>query len=94
MSSYNELIGRGYEVYVGKIPKGEVDFVAIKNGRKEYYQVAYYLADVSVVEREFGAFSGIPDNFPKYVISMDKFDFPERVIITQKCPRFFDGKPN
>ena len=49
--------------------------ISVRNGKKEYYQVAYYLADVSVVEREFGAFSGIPDNFPKYVISMDKFDF-------------------
>ena len=85
---YNELIGRGYEVYVGKIPKGEVDFVAIKNGRKEYYQVAYYLADVSVVEREFGAFSGIPDNFPKYVISMDKFDFSREGIIHKNALAF------
>lgn len=85
---YNELIGRGYEVYVGKIPKGEVDFAAIKNGRKEYYQVAYYLADVSVVEREFGAFSGIPDNFPKYVISMDKFDFSREGIIHKNALAF------
>ena len=85
---YNELIGRGYEVYVGKIPRGEVDFVAIKNGRKEYYQVAYYLADASVVEREFGAFSKIPDNFPKYVISMDKFDFSREGIIHKNALAF------
>lgn len=50
--------------------------------------MAYYLADVSVVEREFGAFSGIPDNFPKYVISMDKFDFSREGIIHKNALAF------
>lgn len=38
---YNELRNRDYEVYVGKIPNGEVDFVAVKGDQREYYQVAY-----------------------------------------------------
>ena len=78
---YNELIYRGYDVKVGTLDKGEVDFVAIKDGNKIYIQVAYILADSSVVEREFGAYNNIQDNYPKYVITMDKFDFSQEGII-------------
>lgn len=69
---YNELIARGYQVYVGKTYKGEVDFIATKGEEKIYVQAAYLLADESVIEREFGAYKNIQDNYPKYVVSMDK----------------------
>ena len=69
---YNELISRGYQVYIGKTYKGEVDFIATKGEEKIYVQAAYLLADENVIEREFGAYKDIPDNYPKYVISMDK----------------------
>lgn len=85
---YNELLSRGYEVYVGKLPGGEVDFVALKNGKKEYYQVAYYLYDQKVIDREFGAYASIPDNYPKYVISMDKIDFSREGIIHLNALKF------
>lgn len=85
---YNELKNRDYEVYVGKIPNGEVDFVAVKGDKREYYQVAYYLAEQSVVDREFGAFSAIEDNYPKYVLSMDKHDFSRDGIIHKNMITF------
>lgn len=85
---YNELRNRNYEVYVGKIPNGEVDFVAVQGDKREYYQVAYYLADQSVTDREFGAFSAIADNYPKYVLSMDKFDFSRDGIIHKNVIAF------
>lgn len=85
---FNELSSRGYEVFVGKLPKGEIDFVAVKGQEKEYYQVAYYLYDQSVVEREFGAFRKIEDNYPKYVISMDKMDFSQDGIIHKNAVKF------
>ena len=77
---YNELLARGYEVFVGKTTKGEIDFVATRDGNIEYYQVAYLLATPEVTEREFGAFRAINDNYPKYVLSMDKFDFSQEGI--------------
>ena len=85
---FNELLIRGYEVYTGKIPNGEIDFVAVKDGKKEYYQVAYYLYDESVVKREFSVFSCITDNFPKYVISMDKIDMSRDGIIHMNIINF------
>lgn len=85
---YNELLNRGYEVYVGKIPKGEVDFAALKDGKKEYYQVAYYLYEQKVIDREFGAYKQIADNYPKYVISMDKMDFSRDGIIHRNAVDF------
>lgn len=85
---YNELRNRDYEVYVGKIPNGEVDFVAVKGDKREYYQIAYYLAEQSVVDREFGAFSAIADNYPKYVLSMDKHDFSRDGIIHKNMITF------
>jgi len=78
---FNELITRGYEVYIGKTKKGEIDFIATKTKEKIYFQVAYYLKDEKVIEREFGAFNDIDDNYPKYVLSMDKCDFSQNGII-------------
>ncbi|SCZ76439.1 ATP-binding protein [Acidaminobacter hydrogenoformans] len=72
---FNELIFRGYEVYVGKTRTGEVDFIAMNGDERHYYQIAYLLSDEDVVKREFGAYDGVKDNFPKYVLSMDRFDF-------------------
>lgn len=85
---YNELLVRGYEVYVGKTQKSEVDFVAVRDGKREYYQVAYLLASDEVVEREFGAYRCVEDNFPKYVISMDRLDFSREGIIHRNLTDF------
>ena len=78
---YNELITKGYNVYIGKTKKGEVDFIANKDNQIKYIQVAYLLADEKVIEREFGAFDAINDNYPKYVITLDKMDFSRNGII-------------
>ncbi len=69
-----ELLSRGYEVYVGKTYKGEVDFVAMKNGRKCFLQVSYIMESQETIQREFGAFSCIKDPSPKYVLSLDRID--------------------
>ncbi len=78
---YNELVYRGYDVTVGNVDNGEIDFIALKNGNKEYYQVCYYIVDENVMNREFGVYDNIKDNYPKYVISMDKFDMSQNGII-------------
>ncbi|MCI7402328.1 MAG: ATP-binding protein [Christensenella sp.] len=69
-----ELLSRGYEVYIGKTYKGEVDFVVIKNGRKCFIQVAYVMESEETIAREFSAFSPIKDASPKYVLSLDTID--------------------
>ena len=75
---YNELLARGYEVYVGKTKQGEIDFIATKTDEKIYIQFAYLLADENVIKREFGAFKKLNNNFPKYVISLDKQIFHKK----------------
>lgn len=72
---YNELISRGYEVFTGKTYKGEVDFVVIDGKQKCFIQVAYYLHGQETIEREFGAFNPISDASPKYVFSLDRFNY-------------------
>ena len=67
-----QQVSRGYQVYVGKTYKGEIDFIATRGDEKIYVQAAYLLTDEAVVEREFGAYRVVQDNYPKYVISMDK----------------------
>ncbi|MDE6565053.1 MAG: hypothetical protein K2L92_09540 [Muribaculaceae bacterium] len=68
---YLHLKGLGYKLTVGLLPNGEIDFVAEKNGKTVYFQVAYLIADDKTMEREFGNLLKIPDNYPKYVVSMD-----------------------
>lgn len=67
----NELLARGYKVYVGKTQKGEIDFVVMDGDKRCYIQVAYLMQDEATINREFGAFRAIDDSYPKYVISMD-----------------------
>lgn len=78
---YNELISRGYDVKIGNLEKAEIDFIATRFKEKIYIQVAYILADDSVIDREFGAYKDIEDNYPKYVLTMDKHDFSQEGII-------------
>ena len=78
---YNELLERGYDVYIGKTKNGEIDFIATKTEEKLYFQVAYLLEADKVQNREFGAFKEIEDNYPKYVLSLDKADFSREGII-------------
>ena len=78
---YNELIARGYKVNIGHIENGKIDFIATRFEEKIYLQVAYLLDNENVVEREFNAYKNIDDNYPKYVITMDKFDFSQNGII-------------
>ena len=78
---YNELIYRGYNVSVGNNNGKEIDFIATKYNKKEYYQVTYTLASKETEEREFGSYSNIDDNYPKYVISTDKLDYSQNGII-------------
>ena len=71
---YLELLRRGYHVTVGKNQDKEIDFVCDKRGEKLYIQVAYLLASEETIQREFGVYDTVRDNFPKYVVSMDEFD--------------------
>lgn len=71
---YNELIFKGYDVYIGKLKDAEVDFVAIKDKKIKYIQVSLYLNSEETINREFGAYKSIQDNYPKYVISLDDVD--------------------
>lgn len=78
---YNELLERGYDVYIGKTKDGEIDFMATKTEEKIYIQVTYLLESEKVINREFGAFEEIKDNYPKYVLSLDNTDFSREGII-------------
>lgn len=71
---YNELKTRRYTVFAGKTKTGEIDFVAIKDGKKCFIQVSYLLASETTIQREFGAYSKITDASPKYVMSLDRID--------------------
>ncbi|KIR02713.1 ATPase [Lachnospiraceae bacterium TWA4] len=77
---YMELLRHGYAVTVGKSGTKEVDFVCTKRNEKLYIQVSYLLADEQTIQREFGVYDSIKDNFPKYVVTMDELDMSQNGI--------------
>ncbi|MEL3906826.1 MAG: ATP-binding protein [Treponema sp.] len=85
---YIELRSRGYTVTIGKIKDKEIDFIAQKETELQYYQVAYTVGDAQTREREFGIYQLIKDNFPKYVLSMDRIDFSQNGIIHKNIMDF------
>ena len=66
---YLELLRQGYKVTFGKIRDYEVDFICKKDGTMVYIQVSYLLSD-----EKFTPLLEIKDNYPKYVITMDKIN--------------------
>ena len=70
---YFELLRRGYRVNVGKLGQREIDFVAEKNSRTVYVQVTASMTDAAVFEREMAPLRAIRDNYPKIVLTLDRF---------------------
>ena len=70
---YLELCRRGYTVYIGKTPDGEVDFVAERQGEKLYVQVTQEIHSEKTERREYERLLEIRDNYPKYVLRTDEF---------------------
>ena len=70
---YLELLRRGYEVYIGKTPDGEVDFVATRQGEKLYVQVTQEITSEKTEKREYKRLLEIHDNYPKYVLLTNDF---------------------
>ena len=67
-----ELKRHGYKITVGNTNDYEIDFVCRKNNQKMYIQVSYLLQSSEIIEREFRPLLLIEDNYPKYVLSMDR----------------------
>ena len=85
---YMELLRRGYAITVGKIGAKEIDFICQKQEQKIYVQVTYLLASEETIQREFGIYESVRDDFPKYVVSMDEFDFSRNGIKDKNIREF------
>lgn len=85
---YIELLSRGYSVKIGKVKDREIDFVVKKGEDISYFQIAYLMENEETRDREFGVYDLIKDNYPKYVLSMDKLDFSQRGIVHKNIVDF------
>lgn len=85
---YLELLRRGYKVSIGKVDTKEIDFICEKQEKKIYIQVTYLLAAEETIQREFGVYNEITDNYPKYVLSLDEFDMSRNGIIHKNIRDF------
>jgi predicted AAA+ superfamily ATPase len=83
-----ELFSRGYEVRIGRAFNSEIDCVCDRGAERIYVQVSYLLASDETIEREFGVYRNIRDNYPKYVVSTDEFDMSREGIIHQNIVDF------
>jgi len=61
-------------VRTGSYRDREVDFTAIKGNEVGYYQVTMTMLPEDTREREFRSLETIRDNFPKTVLTMDRFN--------------------
>ncbi len=74
-----QLLASGYDIYTGYMRNKEVDFIALKNTKPIYIQVAYIMQDAQTMLREYSPLENIKDNYPKIVVSMDDVVFEEKL---------------
>ena len=72
---FNELLYRGFSLFVYKVDSQEIDFLAEKNNRQYLIQVAYSIAEESTYKREFALFNKLDQSREKIIITNDDFDF-------------------
>ena len=85
---YNELIYMGYKVNVFNKNGREIDFLAQKENKKYYIQVAYSIAEEKTYNREFSAFANIDNLSQKIIITNDDIDYSTSVIKHIKLKEF------
>lgn len=71
---YLELIRRGYDVYVGALKDGEIDFIAKNSDGLSYYQVSESTMEESTLKRELQPLKKLDDNYPKYLLTLDEIN--------------------
>ena len=77
---YNELLYMGYKLHVFNNGRGEIDFLAQKDNRKYYIQVAYSVADDKAYQREFRAFENVDPLSQKILITTDELDYSTSIV--------------
>ncbi|MFO7790418.1 MAG: ATP-binding protein [Bacteroidales bacterium] len=70
---YNHLLTKNFKLSVGKIGHNEIDFVAEKQGETNYYQVSLRLTETKTINRELGNLEKIENNYPKTLVTFDKY---------------------
>lgn len=85
---YNELIYMGYNINVYNDSENEIDFLAQKDGKKYYIQVAYSVEDSKAYDREFKPFSKLDNSCKKILITNDELDYSTSVVTHIKLKDF------
>ena len=85
---YNELIYMGYNINIYNDSENEIDFLAHKDGKKYYIQVAYSVEDSKAYDREFKPFSKLDNSCKKILITNDEIDYSTSVVTHIKLKDF------
>ena len=72
---YNELLYMGYDLKLYDNNGKEIDFLATKDGKSYFVQVAYSVLDDKAYRREFAAFGELDNSNQKILITNDDIDY-------------------
>lgn len=89
---YNELLFRGFSVSVFDNNGREIDFLAERDSKKYYIQVAYSVVEEKTWKREFGAFAGIPSYDRKILITNDEIDYSTSAVEHVNLEKFLSDE--